>query len=49
MACTKCKKKQEREMVQREVVKMERSIKVIFLIFLGLTLYGVYSLFSLFL
>jgi hypothetical protein len=44
MACSKCKKKQQREEILKEVEKTERVVKVFGLIILGLSLYGVFSL-----
>ena len=46
-SCSKCKKKQEREEILQEVIKVEKVIKVFLFIVLGLSLYGFYKLLSL--
>jgi len=45
--CSKCKKKQEREELLQEVIKVERGVKVFLFVGLGLSLYGLYKLLSL--
>lgn len=45
-SCSKCKKKEEREEMLREVIKVERGVKIFLLIFLGFSLYGIYKLLS---
>jgi len=44
MACSKCKKKQQREEIMREVERTEGVVKVFGLIILGLSVYGLVSL-----
>lgn len=46
MSCTKCKKKQEREMMMKEVDRIESYIKIGLLIVASLAIYGVVSLIS---
>ena len=49
MACSKCKKKQEREEILREMEKTEGIVKYVFLGVIILSIYGLYSLVSTFL
>jgi hypothetical protein len=44
MACNKCKKKQEMDIISRELEKTEKKIKIFFGVILVLALYGIYSL-----
>lgn len=46
MACSKCKKKQEREAILKELNRVEKKVKVGAVVILLLTLYGIYSLVS---
>lgn len=46
MACSKCKKKREREEILKEIETTEKYVKIFFLVILGLALYGIYSIFS---
>jgi hypothetical protein len=49
MACSKCKKKEERKRMEKEIIKNERMV-VFFMVILGIaSVYGVYSLISKFL
>jgi hypothetical protein len=47
MACNKCKKKKEREYIEAQLEKTESIVKFVFVIIVGLSIYGLYSLFSL--
>jgi len=44
MACSSCKKKQEREQLLKEYEKVERGVKIIILMVVLLSVYGLYSL-----
>ena len=46
MACSKCKKKQEREVILKELDRVEKKVKIGAVVILLLTLYGIYSLVS---
>ena len=46
MACNKCKKKQEREQMMKEIEKTESVVKYIAIGLFILSLYGLYSLIS---
>jgi hypothetical protein len=46
MACSKCKKKQERDEILHEVLKVEKKIKIFGVVILVLTLYGLFSIIS---
>jgi len=46
MACNKCKKKQEREQMMREIEKTESVVKYFAIGIVVLALYGLYSLIS---
>jgi hypothetical protein len=49
MACSKCKKKEERKRMEKEIIKNERMV-IFFMVILGIaSVYGVYSLISKFL
>jgi precorrin-3B methylase len=49
MACSKCKKKEERERMEKEIIKNEKMV-IVFMISLGIaSVYGVYSLITKFL
>jgi len=49
MACSKCKKKEERKRIEKEIIKNERMV-IFFMVILGIaSVYGVYSLISKFL
>jgi len=49
MACSKCKKKEERERMEKEIIKNEK-LDIVFMIALGIaSVYGVYSLITKFL
>ncbi len=44
MDCSKCKKKEERERMEKEIIKNEK-LAIVFMIALGIaSVYGVYSL-----
>ena len=46
MSCSKCKKKQERDEILHEVLKVEKKIKIFGVVILVLTLYGLFSIIS---
>jgi hypothetical protein len=43
MSCTKCKKKEMREQVEKEILKMEKWVTVAIIIVIGTSLYGLFS------
>lgn len=49
MACSKCKKKEERERMEKEIIKNEKMV-IAFMVVLGIaSVYGIYSLITKFL
>jgi hypothetical protein len=46
MSCSKCKKKEMRDLIERELVKTEKWAAIILLLFASISLYGVYYLIS---
>ena len=46
MACSSCKKKQERDEILKEVSRVEKRVKIFGIVILVLCLYGLYSLVS---
>lgn len=44
MACNKCKKKQEKEQILKQINRTEKKVIYIFIGMIALALYGVYSL-----
>jgi len=49
MACSKCKKKEERERMEKEIIKNEKMV-IVFMVAIGIaSVYGVYSLITKFL
>lgn len=49
MGCSKCKKKEEREKMEKEIMKSEK-IVILFMVALGIaSVYGIYSLITKFL
>jgi|SaaInl85LU_5_DNA_1037374.scaffolds.fasta_scaffold00315_4 hypothetical protein len=44
MSCSKCKKKEEREFIEKEINRLERPVQIFVFAGLALTLYGIVSL-----
>jgi len=44
MACSKCKKKQQIDFIDGEVAKLDIPVKIVTVVIVGLTLYGIISL-----
>lgn len=46
MSCSKCKKKEEREFLEKQIDRIEKPVVIIGTVIVSLTLYGLWSLVS---
>lgn len=46
MACSKCKKQEMREQMERDALKMEKWVLLTVIVTIGAAVYGLYSLIS---